>query len=228
MSKSLTTLLASAAALTLVAGAAVAQAPEDAARQAAEDARAADLQARDSTREARDAAREARDAARDARDRARHGADEVRREVRIYRSGDGDRHKFVFRGGDREEHLRTMLQLRAGQEPALKAYLEAVGRGGPHGDHMVRFDRRADSPLTTPERLVEMEARMAEQQSAMRRRIEATKAFYGQLDDKQKKVFDSLPMLMFAGHGFGPMLLPVAHRQPAPPAPPAPPKAPML
>ena len=228
MSKSLTTLLAGAAALTLVAGAAVAQAPEDAARQAAEDARAADLQARDSTREARDAAREARDAARDARDRARHGADEVRREVRIYRSGDGDRHKFVFRGADREEHLRTMLQLRADQEPALKAYLEAVGRGGPHGDHMVRFDRRADSPLTTPERLVEMEARMAEQQSAMRRRIEATKAFYGQLDDKQKKVFDSLPMLMFAGHGFGPMLLPVAHRPPAPPAPPAPPKAPML
>jgi hypothetical protein len=228
MSKSLTTLLASAVALTLVAGAAVAQAPEDAARQAAEDARAADLQARASTREARDAAREARDAARDARDRARHGADEVRREVRIYRSGDGDQHKFVFRGGDREEHLRTMLQLRADQEPALKVYLEAVGRGGPHGDHMVRFDRRADSPLTTPERLVEMEARMAEQQSAMRRRIEATKAFYGQLDDKQKKVFDSLPMLMFAGHGFGPMLLPVAHRPPAPPAPPAPPKAPML
>lgn len=237
MSKTLTQLLAGAAALTLVAGpgAALAQAPEDAARQAAEDARAAAAHARDAGREARDTAREARDAAREARDRARdgaeearRGADEVRREVRIYRSGDGDRHKFVFRGGDREEHLRTMLQLRADQEPALKAYLEAVGRGGPHGDHMVRFDRRSDSPLTTPERLAAMEAKMAEQQSATRRRIEATKAFYGQLDDKQKKVFDSLPLLMFAGHGFGPMLLPVAHRPPAPPAPPAPPKAPML
>lgn len=242
MSKTLTQLLAGATALTLVAGAgaAVAQAPEDAARQAAEDARAAaTTHGRDTGREARDTAREARDAAREARDRARDGAEEarrgaedarraaneVRREVRIYRNGDGDKQVFVFRSGDREEHLRTMLQLRADQEPALKAYLEAAGRGGPHGDHMVRFDRCGEDARTTPERLVEMEARMAEQQAAMRRRIDATKAFYGQLDDKQKKVFDSLPMLMFAGPGFGPMLLPVDHR---PPAPPAPPKAPML
>ena len=229
MSKTLTQLLAGAAALTLIAGggAAVAQAPEDAARQAAEDARAAAMHARDTGREARDTAREARDAAREARERARD-ADDVRREVRIYRGGDNDKQVFVFRGGDREEHLRTMLQLRADQEPALKAYLEAVGRGGPHGDHMVRFDRRSDSPLTTPERLAAMEARLAEQQAATRRRIEATKAFYGQLDEKQKKVFDSLPMLMFAGHGVGPMLLPVDHRLPKPPAAPSPPKAPML
>lgn len=223
MSKTLTKLLAGAAALTLVAGAgaAVAQAPQDAARQAAEDAHAAAAHARDTHREARDTAREARDSARE----ARRAADEVRREVRIYRGGDNGKQVFVFRGGDREDHLRTMLQLRADQEPALKAYLEAVGRGGPRGDHMVRFDRRGDSPLTTPERLVAMEARMAEQQTAMRQRIEATKTFYGQLDDKQKKVFDSMPMLMFAGPGFGPMLLPVDHW---PPTPPAPPKPPML
>lgn len=223
MSKTLTKLLAGAAALTLVAGAgaAVAQAPQDAARQAAEDASAAAAHARDTHREARDTARDARDSARE----ARRTADEVRREVRIYRGGDNDKQVFVFRGGDREDHLRTMLQLRADQEPALKVYLEAVGRGGPHGDHLVRFDRRGDSLLTTPERLVAMEARMAEQQAAMRQRIEATKTFYGQLDDKQKKVFDSMPMLMFAGPGFGPMLLPVDHW---PPKPPAPPKPPML
>ncbi|TAL32873.1 MAG: hypothetical protein EPN98_12425 [Phenylobacterium sp.] len=223
MSKTLTKLLAGAAALTLVAGAgaAVAQAPQDAARQAAEDASAAAAHARETHREARDTARDARDGARE----ARRTADEVRREVRIYRGGDNDKQVFVFRGGDREDHLRTMLQLRADQEPALKAYLEAVGRGGPRGDHMVRFDRRGDSPLTTPERLVAMEARMAEQQTAMRQRIEATKTFYGQLDDKQKKVFDSMPILMFAGPGFGPTLLPVDHR---PPTPPAPPKPPML
>lgn len=222
MSKTLTTLLASAAALTLVTGAGVAfaQDPGVAALQAAEDARAAADEARERGREAREQAREARDMARQARDKARDdaldAADEARREVRIYR------------GGDREEHLRTMLQLRASQEPALKAYLEAVGHGGRHGDHMVRFDRRDGETLTTPQRLAEMETRLGEQQAAMRRRIEATRSFYGQLDDKQKKVFDSLPMLMFAGPGFGPMLLPVSHVPPVPPVPPIPPAPPRL
>jgi hypothetical protein len=225
MSKTLTTLLAGAAALTLVAGAgmAFAQSPQDAALQAAEDARGAAAKARESAREARDLGRDARDAAREVRhkaldeaDRARAAADEARREVRVYRG--------VFHGGDREEHLRTMLQLRANQEPALKTYLEAVGRGGGHRDHMVRFDRRGDDARTTTERLAEMEAKMAEQQAAMRKRIEATKAFYAQLDDKQKKVFDSMPVLMFAGPGFGPMLLPVAHIPPVPPVPPVAPR----
>jgi len=218
MSKTLTPLLAGAAALTLVTGAgvAVAQSPQDAALQAAEDARSAAAKARESGREARDAAREARHKALDEADAARHHA-------HVYRG--------VFHGGDREEHLRTMLQLRANQEPALKTYLEAVDHGGRHGDPMVRFDRRGDSARTTTERLAEMEAKMAEQQAAMRRRIDATKAFYGQLDEKQKKVFDAMPMLMFAGPGFGPMLLPVMHRMPPipePPVPPAPPVPPRL
>jgi hypothetical protein len=229
MSRTLTTLLAGAAALTLVAGAgvALAQSPQDAALQAAEDARSAAAKARESAREARDMGREARDAARDARDkardeayRARDAADKARHDIRVYRG--------VFHGGDREEHLRTILQLRANQEPALKTYLEAVGHGGGHRDHMVRFDHRGGDARTTTERLAEMEAKMAEQQAAMRRRIEATKAFYAQLDDKQKKVFDSMPMLMFAGPGFGPMLLPVAHIPPVPPVPPIPPTAPRL
>ena len=218
MSKTLTTLLSGAAALTLLAGAGVAaaQSPQDAALQAAEDARVAAARARESGRDARDAGRDARDAARDARHKAmdeahkaRGAADEARRQAHA--------HRAVFHGS-REEHLRTMLQLRESQEPALKAYLEAVGHGGGRRDHMVRFDR-GDTRSTT-ERLAEMEAKMAEQQAAMRRRIEATKTFYGQLDDKQKKVFDSMPMLMFAGPGFGPMLLPVAHIPPIPPSPP--------
>ena len=176
MSKTLTTLLSGAAALTLLAGAGVAaaQSPQDAALQAA------------------------------------------RRQAHA--------HRAVFHGS-REEHLRTMLQLRESQEPALKAYLEAVGHGGGRRDHMVRFDR--GDTRTTTERLAEMEAKMAEQQAAMRGRIEATKTFYGQLDDKQKKVFDSMPMLMFAGPSFGPILMPVMH-MPPPPAPQAPPRPPRL
>lgn len=231
MSRTLVPILAGAAAITLMAGAGAAFAhdPQEAARQAAEDSRIAVERAQDTARGARESAREAREAARKAREHARQAVDEARREVRVYRGGqDGD--IFVFRGGDREDHLRTMLQLRPNQEPALKAYLEAVGQGSWRGDHVVHFDRRTGA-RTTAERLAEMEAKMAEQQAAMRRRIEATKAFYAQLDERQKKVFDSMPMLMFAGPGFGPMLLPVTHHMPAipaPPAPPAPPPAPRL
>lgn len=218
MSKTLIPLLAGAAAITLMsgAGAAFAHSPEQAAREAAEDAR----KAADVARQKADAAREK---AREAREKARLAADEARREVRIYRSGhDG----HAFHGGEREDRLRTMLQLRPEQDGALKAYLEAVGKGSWRGDHVVRFDKGSEA-RTTAERLAEMEAKMAEQQAAMRRRIDATKAFYAQLDDRQKKVFDSMPMLMFAGPGFGPMLLPVMH-MPAPPEPPVPPAAPRL
>lgn len=217
MSRTLIPLLAGAAAVTLMAGAGAAFAydPQDAARQAAEDARVA-------SDKALEAAREAREKAREAREKTRLAADEARREARIYR-GDRD---FVFRAGDREDHLRTMLQLRPNQEPALKTYLETVGRGGGHRDHVVHFDKRTGAQ-TTAERLAEMEAKLAEQQAAMRHRIDATKAFYAQLDDKQKKVFDSMPMLMFAGPGFGPMLLPVTHHMPLVPAPPAPPLPPV-
>ena len=38
--------------------------------------------------------------------------------------------------------------------------------------------------------------------------------------DMPTSVFDSMPMLLFAGPGFVPMLLPVAHIPPIPPSPP--------
>lgn len=199
MSKILTPLLAGAA--LLAGGGAVASAhePAAAAREAAEDARAAAAQARADARAARD---------------------EARREVRIYRGGP-DAGVYVMRGGDRAEHLRTILQLRPDQDAALKTYLEAVT---PTSDALRAVDRieRRDEAPTTPERLARMEQRLAEQQAGMRQRIDATRTFYGQLDARQKKVFDALPMLMFAGPGFGPMLMPAMH-MPPPPAPPAPP-----
>ncbi|ODT89312.1 Spy/CpxP family protein refolding chaperone [Phenylobacterium sp. SCN 70-31] len=195
------TWLAAGAAVALSAGHALArekaQDPHETIRQAAEDARAAAGESRDASKET------------------------ARREVRVYRHGDRD--VVVARGGERTERLRTLLQLRPDQEPALKAYAEAVGKGGGR-EQMVRFDRGGDA-RTTPDRLSEMEARMAEQQAAMKSRIAATRTFYAQLDEKQRKVFDALPMLMFAGPGFGPMLVPVAHA-PAPPRPPEPPRAP--
>ncbi|WP_337185881.1 Spy/CpxP family protein refolding chaperone [Phenylobacterium sp.] len=200
------TWLAAGAAFALASGHALArdkaQDPHETLRQAAEDARAAAGRTR--ADEARDPSKE-----------------KTRREVRVYRHGDRD--VVVSRGGDRTERLRTLLQLRPDQEPALKAYVEAVGKGGGR-EPVVRLDRGGDA-RTTPDRLAAMEVRMAEQQAAMKVRIAATRTFYAQLDDKQRKVFDALPMLMFAGPGFGPMLVPVAHA-PAAPLPPEPPRAP--
>lgn len=194
MSKPMTWLLAGA--LTLTAGAALAQA-DTARRQAVEDAAAA--------------------APLDRPDRANRAE---RRQMRVYRQGDSVRYT------SRSDHLSDILQLRPDQEPALKAFLEATRRDGDHRDHMVKFER--DTERTTLQRLDDMQARMAEQQAETGRKIAAIKAFYAQLDAKQQKAFDAMPMLMFSGPSFGPMLIPVGHHMPMPPEPPEPPPPPRL
>ncbi|MDP3750121.1 MAG: Spy/CpxP family protein refolding chaperone [Phenylobacterium sp.] len=145
-----------------------------------------------------------------------------------------DRHVMMPRYGDRDGHLSAILQLRPDQEPALKAYLEAVK---PRREHNVGFHHAAEQRSTLA-RLDEMEARMAEHQAAMQARIAATRTFYAALDERQKRAFDEMPMMMFAGPGFGPMPLgpmAVMHRmprmhdfdgEPLPPAPPEPPAPP--
>lgn len=129
---------------------------------------------------------------------------------------DGENRVFVRRHShDRAERLRTLLQLRPEQEPALQAYLAALKPGR---DHLARFEGAVEAKASTPERLARMEAQLAERQAAGKARIEATRAFYGQLDTRQQKVFDELPM-MFMGPGFGPMPLgptPVMHAIPMP------------
>jgi len=166
---------------------------------------------------------------------------------------DGDRH-FEMAGGrhmDMAEHLRTMLQLKPGQEAALTAYLAAVKTEHGH-DHMVRMsdhdDRGHDEKgqaRTTTERLADMEKRMAESQAQAHAKIEATRKFYAQLEPSQKKVFDEMPMLMIGPIGpIGPMMLPGPmkvrfehgpgenfqyrfERRGPPPVPPVPPVAPV-
>jgi hypothetical protein len=151
----------------------------------------------------------------------------VERDVKVYRfdrHGGHHPHVMAFRGGEgRADHLRTVLQLRPEQEGALKAFVEAT-RPDRSRDHLVRFDREA--ARSTPERLAEMEAKLAEQQQAMRGRIAATRAFYDQLDAKQKADFDAMPMLMMVGPGLGPMMIPgpmkIMHHRGMPAPAPAP------
>ena len=97
------------------------------------------------------------------------------------------------------DHLRTVLQLQAGQDVALNAYLDALKPPAGAKEHM---GRQADEMqhLSTPERLDRMAARMDEQHSRMMARIAATKQFYAQLSPSQQKAFDDLaPMMMHHG-----------------------------
>ncbi|WP_374472091.1 Spy/CpxP family protein refolding chaperone [Phenylobacterium sp.] len=202
--------LAAALAALLAGGAAAAYAqtsPDEAVRQAQHDARKAERDGRVAAMEARRAGRQAE------RMRGRPAHPVI---VRL----DDDR--------DRSEHLRNILQLRPNQEAALNAYLEAMT---PKTDHLVRFDREdGEARRTTPERLAEMEQRLAEREAQGRARIEATRRFYAQLDERQKKAFDELPLMMGPGH-FGPGAMHIVHRgaplhAPLPPPPPAPPRPP--
>jgi len=153
---------------------------------------------------------------------------ETRVERHVHMRGDGPREggrMMVMRHGDPAQHLKDILQLRPEQEPALKAFLEAT-KGDDDGPKMARFEH--DEATTTLDRLNDMEARMARHQAAMKTRIDATRTFYGQLDAKQKKAFDAMPMLMMGGPGMGPMGMShrMGHAMPMPPAPPEPPAPP--
>ena len=96
------------------------------------------------------------------------------------------------------QHLRDVLQLRADQDGALKAYLAATGPKDWGKDRPER--KPTDGPrarLTTPERL-DRETQFLAQAKA---RIDATRSFYGALSPSQRKAFDAIgPM---GGHGGG-------------------------
>ena len=100
----------------------------------------------------------------------------------------------------RAQHLRDVLQLRADQDGALKAYLAALepkdwSKDGPKKE-LVEGPPKI---LTTPERL----DRETEHLARAKARIDATRAFYAALSPSQKKAFDALgPM----GGGHGPMM----------------------
>jgi|SRR5579872_5292844 len=105
------------------------------------------------------------------------------------------------------DHLRDALHLRADQQPALDAYLDALRPHRGMHEHM-RRDGGEDQGLTTPERLDRMLARLDEHRERMVGVIEATKRFYAQLTPDQQQGFDQMgPMPGLGhheGHGMGP------------------------
>ena len=167
----------------------------------------------------------------------------IQRDVAPTAPAPGERHeerRIIMRddGGhhvDQAEHLRTMLQLKPGQEAALTTYLAAV-KPERHMERIAEMSGHGDAK-TTLQRLTDMENHLAQQTAQSHARIEATRKFYDQLEPSQKKVFDELPMLMMGP--MGPMMnmgdmrvmvkmdgLPSMPPMPVPPIPPAPPRAP--
>lgn len=157
------------------------------------------------------------------------GERRIERRVIVQGAPGGEMRVIRMHGGGspekRAEHLKTMLQLRPNQESALKTYLDAIK---PDENRMVMVEHKMDE-TTTPQRLDQTEKRMAEHQAAMKKRHDATRAFYAQLDASQKKVFDAMPHMaggptrMAMMHRGAPMQfrhdMPMPPMRPAPPAP---------
>jgi len=112
---------------------------------------------------------------------------------RMERGERGDRmERMQARRAAHQERLKTRLQLTPAQEPAWLAF---VARMQPEKGARVQRERTQSqdskwSELTTPERLDLMQARMAEREAAMGKRVEAIKSFYATLNPSQQKVFD--------------------------------------
>lgn len=84
--------------------------------------------------------------------------------------------------------LKAKLQLDPSQENAWKSFTEVMQ---PPAHPIARTDRTTVEKLTTPERVDQMMAWHAEREAEMKKRGEATKAFYAGLNTEQKKTFDA-------------------------------------
>src|SRR6185437_7869920 len=106
-----------------------------------------------------------------------------------------DHHHGGYRHHDRGDHeetaaaradrLRTLLQLRSDQEPALSAFVASTAPGaGPQPE-----DVDAERALPAPERMERMLARMDAVRAQMGQKLAALKTFYAQLTPSQQKAF---------------------------------------
>ena len=97
--------------------------------------------------------------------------------------------------------MKTLLRLRADQESALAALMEAEGpkvmmlHGGPGGM------MRPPKAMTTPERLDDMAKQDADRTAAQDKGRKALATFYAVLSPDQQKAFDALSRLRQAGPG---------------------------
>jgi Spy/CpxP family protein refolding chaperone len=112
--------------------------------------------------------------------------------MRHGRMGQMDPAKMQARMDQRNAVLKAQLKLSPAQEAAWTTYTTAMKP--PAGMPASRPDPAEMAKLTTPERIDKMKAlrtqHMADMNSFMDQRGEATKAFYATLTPEQQKVFD--------------------------------------
>lgn len=92
---------------------------------------------------------------------------------------------------DMAGQLRTRLQLRADQDGALNAFVQAV-TPPPGMNTRMQQDQVAARTMTTPQRLDLMVSNMDQMRQLMLTRVQATKLFYAQLSPAQQRAFDAM------------------------------------
>jgi Spy/CpxP family protein refolding chaperone len=124
------------------------------------------------------------------------------------RGPDQRRMRFEQMRQRREQRLHDILQIRPDQEGAFHAYVQALAPPARSGQSRPGPGPAGapQAPMTTPERLDRMAARMAERQQRFQQTAAATRAFYGALSPEQRKAFDDLGAMGEHGgeHGAGP------------------------
>jgi len=106
------------------------------------------------------------------------------------------------------DHIRTVLQLRPDQEPALQAFVASMKpampmHDGPMGERMKK-DHEAMAAKSTPEKLDWMISKAREHIARLEEHAAAVKTFYAALSPSQQKAFDTLAMQhMHMMHGGG-------------------------
>ena len=111
--------------------------------------------------------------------------------------GRHDPAKMQTRTAQHQAELKAKLKLTPAQEGAWTTFTASM-QPPAHRARMTPEQRAEMDKLTTPERIDKMRAlrsqRMAEMNTSMDKRGEATKTFYAALNADQKKVFDSQRM----------------------------------
>ena len=89
-------------------------------------------------------------------------------------------------------HLRAALQLRADQEPALKAFVASMAppKDGEAMHEQMRKEHEAMAGKPTPEVLDAMIAKAREHVAKLEQHAAAVKTFYAALSPAQQKAFD--------------------------------------
>lgn len=123
------------------------------------------------------------------------------------RMGRGDPEQMQAWHKRQQEALKAKLKLTPAQEGAWTNFTASMQPGtGPHADRAAHQAQMADiAKLPTPERIDRMRAlrtqHMAEMNTQMDKRADATKAFYAALTPEQQKVFDTETSRMMQAWG---------------------------